>query len=193
MKGKIKYYLKKPKSEIIKDLMFWLAVSGSIVIAASSPFFVQRLLQKLSAKHKKTYNTQSFRNAFYRLKREGYLNVQTSNHQIYISLTPEGRKKAGRFQINHLTIARPAKWDGKWRVIVFDIKHKQRIKREALRGFIKRLGFYQLQKSVWVHPYDCRPEVELLKEFFGFTTRELNFLLVNQIEDDERLRAVFQL
>jgi len=193
MKGKIKYYLKKPKSEIIKDLVFWLAVSGGIVIAASSPFFVQRLLQKLSAKQKKTYNAQSFRNAFYRLKREGYLNVQTSNHQIYISLTPEGRKKAGRFQVNHLTIARPAQWDGKWRVIVFDVKHKQRIKREALRGFIKRLGFSQLQKSVWVHPYDCRPEVELLKEFFGFTTRELNFLLVDQIEDDERLQEVFKL
>lgn len=191
MKGKVKYYLKKPKSEIVKDLLVSLALGSGVVFAGGSPFFVQRLLRELSKNQKRTYNQQSFRNAFYRLKREGCLVIEKHNHQIYISLTKEGKRRAGRFQINELSIIKPKRWDGKWRIVIFDIRHKQRIKREALRGFLKRLGFYQLQKSVWVHPYDCSAEIELLQEFFGFTAREFTLIIAEHIQDEGTLRKIF--
>ena len=193
MKGKVKYYLKKPRSEIVKDVLIFLALGTGLVLAGSSPLFVQRLLTELSKKQKKTYNQQSFRNAFYRLKREGYLAIEKHNHQIYISLTQEGKRRAGRFQINELFIPKPKRWDGKWRVVIFDIQHKQRIKREALRGFLKRMGFHQLQKSVWVHPYDCGAEIELLQEFFGFTAQECTLIVAEHIQDDGVLRRIFRL
>lgn len=190
---KYKYYFKKPKTEIAKDILVGLALAGAVVmVAAISPSSVALSILQALKKNKK-YDKKKSYDVFYRLKREGYITVGKHNHQMYISLTPEGKKKAGRFQINSLHVKKPKRWDGDWRVVVFDIKHKQRIKREALRGFLKRMGFYQLQKSVWLHPYDCRPEVELLKEFFGFTTKELTFLLAHQIEDDGRLRKVFHL
>lgn len=193
MKGKVKYYLKKPRSEIVKDLFTFLAFGTGIVLAGSSPLFVQRLLKELSKKRKKTYNQQSFRNAFYRLKREGCLVIEKHNHQMYISLTQEGKRRAGRFQINALSIAKPKRWDGKWRIVIFDVRHKQRIKREALRGFLKRLGFYQLQKSVWVHPYDCSAEAEVLQEFFGFTSQEFSLIIAERIQNDGLLRETFRL
>jgi len=193
MKGKIKYYLKKPKSEIVKDLVLALAFGGVVALAASSPFFVSGLLKELSRRNKKTYNRQSFCNAFYRLKREGLLLVQERNHQIYISLTKEGERRAGRYQINKLSIQKQKRWDQKWRIVIFDVKHKQRIKREALRGFLKRLGFYQLQKSVWVYPYDCGAEIELLKDFFGFSNTELIFIVASHIQNDAFLRRTFHI
>lgn len=193
MRGAVKYYFKKPKIEIAKDFLFWIALAGGVVITGSSPYLARGLWKAFMSAKKKTYNKQSFANAFYKLKKEGCLVFEKNNHQIYVSLTEDGRKKAGRFQINHLSITIPKKWDKRWRIVIFDIKHKQRIKREALRGFLKRFGFYQLQKSVWVHPYECKNEIELLKSFFGFTTKELTLIIADHIDDDSQLKQRFRL
>jgi hypothetical protein len=37
--GKYKYYFRKPKSEIVKDILYGLLTVGAITIAASSPSF----------------------------------------------------------------------------------------------------------------------------------------------------------
>ena len=73
------------------------------------------------------------------------------------------------------------------------IKEKHGIKREALRGFLKRLEFYPLQQSVWLSPYECRDEVRLLKDFFGFQDEEVRLLITGDIENDSKLRKHFQL
>ncbi len=38
--SKYKYYFKKPKSEIAKDIFKTLAMAGVIVIAVNSPYFI---------------------------------------------------------------------------------------------------------------------------------------------------------
>lgn len=186
-----KYYFKKPKEQIAKDILIALAASGVIVVAATSPFFLANLLRAL--KREKHYQHGSAYSAFYRLKKEGCFHIKKKNRQMYISLTEKGRKKAGRFQINHLAIKKPKRWDSKWRIIFFDVEEKHRSKREALRGFLKQLNLYQIQKSVWIHPYDCRDEVSLLRDFFGLTYRELRLIVSDDIGDDKEIRTYFNL
>lgn len=186
-----KYYFKKPKDQIAKDILIALAASGVIAVAATSPFFFVNLLRAL--KRKKSYQRGSAYSAFYRLKKEGCFHIKKKNHQVYISLTEKGRRKAGRFQINHLTIKKPKRWDNRWRIILFDVEEKHRSKREALRGFLKRFNLYQIQKSVWIHPFDCRDEINLLRDFFGLSYRELRLIVSDDIGDDEEIRKYFNL
>jgi len=181
----------KRKGEIIKDILSWLVIGGMVAVAATSPYFLYSILCSLNKK--KQYNKQSVANAFYRLGKEGAIFFQKHNNQLYISLTQEGRKKAGKFQINNLHIQKPKKWDKKWRIVIFDISDLHRTKREALRGFLKRLQFYKLQESVWVHPFDCEREVELLKEFFGFISKEMQLIVAEQVENADFLRAKFKI
>lgn len=115
------------------------------------------------------------------------------NNQIYISLTDKGRKKAGRFQIDSLRIKKPSKWDGQWRLVLFDISEIKKVYREAFRGKIKELGFYPLQKSIWIHPFECKDEIKLLKEFFGLTDNELRLAISKNIGNDSTLRKIFKL
>ncbi|MCH8986944.1 hypothetical protein IIA94_02120 [Patescibacteria group bacterium] len=180
-----KYYRKKPKSEITKDVLTWLAVGGMVAIAATSPYFMPNLLR--SFKQGKRYNNRAVYNTFYRLRKEGAIDIQKKNHQIYISLTEEGKKRAGRFQINDLNITKPKKWDGKWRLILFDVEEAHRIKRNSLRGLLRGLELYQLQKSVWIHPYNCKDEIDLLREFFGLSQQELKLVVVDDLGKDETL------
>lgn len=169
--GKTKYYLKKPKGEIVKDILLWLLIAGGIVIGGGAPiklFF--------NSNQSKKRNRQSARNAFARLKKQGAILVEKSGHDYCITLTKEGKKKAGWLQINDLKISKPQKWDGKWRLLLFDVEQEERWRRDALRSFLTRLGCVLLQKSVWVHPYDCRSEIDVLREFLGLDERHLKYV-----------------
>jgi len=189
--NKYKYYFRKPKSEIIKDIFYWLMISGAIYIAASSPYFILNLQRNF--RKWRRYKNKKISDAFYRLRKEGCIIIEKKHHQIYISLTEKGRRKANWLQIDSLKIKKPRKWDKNWRLVVFDISQIKKLYREAFRGKLKELGFYPLQKSVWVHPYDCQAEIELLKEFFGLSDKELRLIVTKDIGEDRKLRQFFKL
>ena len=93
--GAYAYYFRKPKSEIVKDIFTWLLVGGVIAIAATSPYFVPNLL-KAHTKWRK-YPSRKVSDTFYQLRKKGLIHFETTNQQIYISLTKEGAKRAGMF------------------------------------------------------------------------------------------------
>ncbi len=189
--GKYKYYFRKPKSEIVKDILSWLAIAGAIYVAASSPYFVMRLWRNLKRWQK--YPKRKFYTAFHRLQKEDCLEIRKKNHQIYITLTEKGRIKAGRFQIDSLEVKRLKKWDKLWRMVIFDISQLRKFYRDLFRQKLKDLGFYQLQKSVWVHAFDCRDEIELLKEFFGLSEKEVCLVVAKEVDNDDKMREFFGL
>jgi len=189
--GKYKYYFTKPKSEITEDIFQWLLTVGAVCIAGTSPYFVTNLIK--NCKKYKKYPRKKVYDTFYSLKKRGFLNVERKNHQIYISLTELGRKKAGIFQIDKLKIKRPKKWDGKWRIIIFDIVQLKRMHRDALRGKLKELDFYKLQKSVWVCPFECQSEIELLRDFFGLREDEMRLIVSSDIGGSAQLKEIFKL
>ena len=188
---KYKYYFAKPKSEIVKDILVWLLIAGGIMIAGTSPYFVRNLLK--AYKRWKRYPKHKVSDTFYRLRKRGFIQINKKSHQVYISLTPEGRKKAGVFQIDSLKVKRPARWDRKWRMLLFDIPQTKRISREALRGKLKELGFVQFQKSAWVYPFDCTSEMELLRDFFGLSEQEMCLIVAEHIAQETTYMRKFRL
>lgn len=189
---KYKYYFKKPKGEITKDVLRWALTAGVIAIAATSPYFLFNIAKAFAkGKDGRRHKRKDIYNAFYRLRKQGCIVFEEENNQIFVSLTEEGRKKASWLQINHLVIKKPKRWDRRWRLIIFDVPHTHRAKREALRGLIKRLGLHPLQKSVWIYPHDCHDEIELLRDFFGLSKHELRIVLAEDIEDDLFIREKF--
>lgn len=191
MSSKYKYYLTKPKSEIVKDIFKWLALAGIICIAASSPYFIRNLLNNY--KKWTTYPKKKISDTFYNLRRQGLIEIRKQNHQIYISLTKEGKKKAGILQINDLKIKRPKKWDKKWRIVIFDIAQLKKTYREVFRGKLKQLGFYPFQKSVWIYPFDCQTEIDLLREFLGLSEKEIRLIISENIGEDNKFKEIFKL
>jgi DNA-binding transcriptional regulator PaaX len=185
------------KKEIGKVILKGILVSGGIAVAATSPYFVSRALPEIfrHAKYelKKRNRLKNFKRSFYYLKSQDMIKIEERGAQIYISLTKEGKKKAGKFKIDDLEIKKPKKWDKKWRVLIFDIKEKHKLKREALRGKIKELGLYQLQESVWVCPYEFQKEMEILRNFFLLKKDEMKVIVASEIEDDENIKKFFDI
>lgn len=188
--SKYKYYFRKPKSEITKDILKWLTVSGMVYVAAGSPYLVLNLMRSFKKWHK--YEKKRITDTFYKLRKEGCIEIEKRNHQVYIGLTEKGKKKAGWFQIDSLKIKKPKKWDGKWRIVIFDIPNLKGLYRNIFRGKLKTLGFYPLQKSVWITPFKCSDEINLIKDFLGLTDKEVRVIISRDIGKDEWFKEKFK-
>lgn len=187
----------KNKRDLSKTVLKGLFLAGAITIAATSPQFIPKIIPEIirwaKYKNKNKKKEKSFYNAFFYLKKKGYIRIENKKGQIFVSLTKEGKEKAGKWQIDDLKIEKPKKWDGKWRLLIFDIQNNHKIKREALRGKIKQLGMFQLQKSVWAHPYDFQKEVDFLRSFFDLNKKEVQIIFASKIEDDGEVKSFFNL
>ena len=86
----------------------------------------------------------------------------------------------------------PVKWDGKWRMVVFDIPEDSKEQRNKLRQLLKANNFYKLQASVYVNPYPLNREaVKYLQE-----TKLIDYIRIIKVEemdDDKDLKKHFQL
>ena len=111
---------------------------------------------------------------------------------VKIVLTKEGQKKALKFKLDDMEIKRPPKWDGEWRIVIFDIPEKLKKAREALRMKLKELGFLELQKSVFVLPYECEDEINFIVEVF-LIRLFVRFVRAKSFTNEEQLKIKFGL
>ena len=84
------------------------------------------------------------------------------------------------------------KWDGRWRMVVFDIPERRSHIRARLRAVMCEIGFVRLQDSVWVYPYDCEDFIALLKAELKIG-KDVLYAIVDTIEHDKGLRLQFKL
>lgn len=117
---------------------------------------------------------------------------EDNDGNIKIILTKEGQKKALQFKFDEMEIKKPAKWDKKWRIVIFDIPERKKKAREALRRKLKDLGFRELQKSVFVHPFECEEEVDFTVEVFQIRSC-VRFIRAESITNEEQLKLKFKL
>lgn len=122
-----------------------------------------------------------------RLKREGYLEeVKLDGKQIY-KLTPKGKVK-----IFHAYVIKKPRWDGKWRIVIFDIPEVNKNKRELFRSKLKEIGFKKIQNSVWVSPYDTQGVIKLLAEAYNLDNH-IHFIMADSISREKDLIKTFNL
>lgn len=95
-------------------------------------------------------NKASLAKALQRLREAGFVEL-LEDKELILRLTDKGREKAVLAQLQSWG----GKWDGKWRIVIFDIPEKRRAARDLLRYNLKSWGFTPWQKSVWVTKKDC--------------------------------------
>ena len=89
-----------------------------------------------------------------RLRDNGLIDF-VNDEEIAVRLTDKGKEKALWTRMKLID----EKWDGKWRLIIWDIPEKKKKVRDMLRFKLKYLGFTKLQNSVWVSKKNCAKEL----------------------------------
>jgi phenylacetic acid degradation operon negative regulatory protein len=92
---------------------------------------------------------------FKNLKRRGLVSRLSDGGYKF---TKNGARWFEASKLKYLELGK-GKWDKKWRIVIFDIPQEMHNQRNWLRKKLKSLGFYMLQKSVFVFPYSCEEEL----------------------------------
>jgi len=170
-----------------------LAVGGVMSIALVAPKTLS-LLKKLdyAAAHRKDLYgriAQAIRN----LERAGMVRTSGARGRRNVILTKKGRTTIETIYASEYRIPEPVFWDGKWRVVIFDIREKRRKTRARLRLLLSGAGFLRLQDSVWIYPYSCDEFIGLVRAHLKSGTGEMLSFVADALESDRHLREHFRL
>lgn len=138
-------------------------------------------------------NLQMFEYGLHRLVADRYIKMEDCGNGRYEAyLTREGRELAESFSLETLYIEKPDRWDKKWRIVFFDVQERYRRKRNALRFHLRRLGFREIQRSVFAHPYPCGEEIMRIAAYYKLLSC-VHYAVADELSDSRRLRALFKL
>lgn len=165
---------------------------GGISIAFMAPKMV-RVLAKFEPNFLKSkYRKYSFNRSFTRLKSNGLIVFEKTARGNFAKLTRKGTEKLRQLELNDFKIKKPRSWDGKWRLLMFDVKEKRKSTRDKIRRNLFRMEFFRLQDSIWIYPYDCEDFINLMKADFRIG-KDLLYVVADTIENDSYLEKHFKL
>lgn len=176
----------------LKQKIVLLLATGVTLGLSKSPKVHWRIVNNLP-KALKEINRRVLRNIIKEFKYERLVDFRTEKDgMISVVLSEKGKRQSMLYDPDNLTIKQPARWDRKWRLIMFDIPEKKKPAREALRKKMSEMGLKQLQRSVWLSPYECKKEVDFIVEFFE-VRNYVNYAVAESIANDAELKLHFDL
>lgn len=170
-----------------------LAAVGVIGIALVAPKMT-RLLKELDRPAKN--RTQLYRRitqGISRLEQKGLVTVSGKYGKRRVEITEKGLEVMKQGEFGEYAIPEPVFWDGKWRVLIFDINERRRRVRNQLRRLLQGAGFIRIQDSVWVYPYPCDEFVSLVRAHLKSGIGEIRSFVAEALESDKALREHFRL
>ncbi len=175
------------KQNLQRALLLTLATAGLVAWAMMAPNTL-RLLKYFPGDPIR----YRLRTAAGKLVVKGYAVWVKKGGAYCLRLTEKGQK-ALAFEQSVLSLkSQKRTWDGRWRMVTFDVPERRRGVRGRLREMMKSVGFIRLQESVWVYPYDCEEFIALLKAELK-VGRNVLYIIADCIEQDGVLRKHFNL
>lgn len=176
------------RGEIKEIILTTMLVVGFITIALAAPNAVQvfKYFQPKNA-----YERERIKNSLRRLEARGLIK-QKDHMDGYYVLTTKGKARAQRYQLENMQVERQKKWDGKWRLVMFDVPHEKRMARQAINFALKKIGCVHYQKSVFITPYPCKKEIDFIGDVFG-VREHIRIVVAESIEGDKKFKSKFEL
>ncbi len=162
---------------------------GVFTVAMVAPNALRLLKYAYPYLDSKTDPSRRMQKTLSRMKANGTVRV---NEKGSYELTAKGRLHAERIYAVYEMQKKPKRWDGRWRIVMFDIWERRRSVRDRLRRLLERIGFVQLQQSVWVYPYDCEEVIALIRTELKAGTG-VQYFVADGLEDNTALKKTFNL
>lgn len=168
-----------------------LVMPGVGIIAQEVIKNKRRTEWEQSQKIWKRFNSKVLKRNLKRLYDGKMVEIGEKDGQPILKLTQKGRSKYLKFKLEEISL-KGGKWDGRWRIVIYDINKLKRTKQESFRRILRQMNFWPLQKSVYLTPYSCQEEIEYLREYFGLG-EEVLLLEISKLENEQLYKEYFGL
>lgn len=109
----------------------------------------------------------------------------------YIKITSDSIEITKKGKIHHLEKSNNQTTDGKWRILSWDIPESMSLQRNQFRRSIKRIGYRQVQKSLWACPFIKADEVDLIIDEYD-VRKYVAYFVVEKTDIQEHLLKLFE-
>lgn len=185
-------YKKWTPPEPLAVTILKLAAVG-VAVVLSPPLLINGIKAYLKYKideagYDEYLNKKRIQNSIRYLKRKHFIAFPGKGR---FTITQKGTKRLDKINIDRITVQH-VKWDGKWRLLTFDIPEEKAHIREYFRKRLKEIGFYHFQRSVFIIPYPCAKEIDTLCEVLEISSNA-HLLTADRFEGDDELKKYFLL
>ena len=126
-----------------------------------------------------------------KLERKGLVEKENTQDGVVIRIKDKGKIQILKYNLIDLK-PQKNKWDGKWRLIFFDVAEFNRKKRDQFRKYLKLLEMEQFQKSVFISPYDIFNQVRYIREILDIPNT-IKMAQLDWVENEDELKEIFEL
>lgn len=180
-------FMKRNITETIFNILAEMITETEIIFSRASLY--QKLYQH---EMENDFDNRCLNRSLKRFEGQGMLKRIRDKGKDYYRLTDIGLRKLAEFRLKKSFNFTGQKWDGFWRLVIFDIPEDKKTVREGLRNKLRHFGFYPLQKSVFVFPYDCEKEIYGLADFFELGDNLQTLLVKSLGRKEKEIRQFFK-
>lgn len=173
--------------KILKIIGFGVLVTAGSILAPTLPYALLRAFVKKKLGSK--YTDKQINSSVKYLKRKKLIAFKSRQNKIIIS--KPGKRHLAKLNIDKITIPQQS-WDGRWRLLTFDIPEPKRKARRVFREKLKNLDFFHFQRSVFVFPYRCKDEINNIAETLNIQDH-IHILVCDRFTGDRQLVKKFKL
>src|SRR3989344_4135418 len=169
-------------------------IIGGTLITPNFPIILGSILSLIKDFKKKDISIKKINRVLQNLEKKEIIYLERKGEDVYVHLKDFFRPTILKYSIKAIfdLKKRDQKWCGKWYLVMFDVPEIQRNKRVYLRKFLKQIGFYPYQKSVYVFPYECEQEISLIKKIVE-GGKYMSYIIADKIEQEKAAKIYFQL
>jgi DNA-binding transcriptional regulator PaaX len=190
----VKFKRRELRDKVLAIVAVSGIMGGIVVLGPNFPILLSAIISIFKKDHHQDVPVYKVRRVLKTLEKNKIISLESRGEEVYVHVIDRFDTRLIKYSIKALLDLKnkEKRWRGKWYLVTFDIPEKERNKRDYLRNFLKKIGFYKYQKSVYAFPYECEKEVALLKQIVE-GGRYINYVVAERIENEIPAKVYFGL
>lgn len=179
---------------VLSALGLGILLGGTFLVTPNFPIIFAGIAGLIKDMTKKKFPESKVKRVLKNLEKSELISLEERNGEVYVQLKSGFTPLLLKYSLKPLLDLkkRKKKWDGKWFLVFFDVPLKQNNKRAPLRKFLRYIGFYPYQQSVYIYPYECEKEIALIKKIVE-GAKYMSYVIAEKIENEKPVKIYFNL
>jgi len=191
MKEEKKYRPNELKQYILAGLGIGLVLGGTVFFSPNFPIIIGSILKIIEELKGIKIPKKKAMRVLKQLEKRQLINLERKGDEVYVTLKDKDDVSVIKYSLRELLNLKKKKdWRGRWFMVVFDVPEIERSKRNYLRGFLREIGFYPYNQSVYVFPYECEKEISLVKKIVE-GGKYISYIIAERLERENQLKTYF--
>ena len=173
-------------------------IAGSLILPGLPKILYGRRIEDfdvdsfLGEEEWEPFDERRLRRRIKELQGKKMVQVYQTTEGFFVKVTKKGKQKLLKYRLDDFSIETPKAWDGKWRLVAYDIPKEKDGIRDHIRGILKEIGFLQIQKSLYLYPYECEEVIEFIRQIYK-VDEHVSLLVIGSLEQEEAYKEYFDL